>query len=291
MPADSKSCEMCLPSLLNLDISRPMDLTMNSAEDIFCPSYFVNSDVQIDCVLKDFINREMDEIRAPGCKLPANMFQNKQLYEMTVTFAIANETQKVSQKIKVMTSTPDASKTPSCTLEGFNDLIELEADGMHSVRVGSFKEQPGQTFRWECKPRGDAKSQSETMKCPFESLPRRGTTRLTLFGAQFAPDGARFDLTLTLVNHGTNVVESCGVTVLKKFNRQNQQVLNLQAKSVGSLEMLDPESTNEFTCEHEESSVNTSELTYDWEIVDVVSGAKLLTEVDQVSNRMTVEKN
>jgi hypothetical protein len=55
--------------------------------------------------------------------------------------------------------------------------------------------------------------------------------------------------------------------------------------------MLDPESTNDFICEHEETSVNTSELTYDWEIVDVVSGAKLLTEVGQVSNRMTVEKN
>lgn len=87
MPKDSKTCAMCLPSILMVDISRPVDLTLNSAEDIYCPSAFVSdSDVKIDCVLKDFLNSGADLIRAPGCKLPAKTFQNRQLYEMSVTF-------------------------------------------------------------------------------------------------------------------------------------------------------------------------------------------------------------
>lgn len=54
----------------------------------------------------------------------------------------------------------------------------------------------------------------------------------------------------------------------------------MEVQSLGAESMVNPEVANVFECKHTESGVNSSELAYAWEIVDVISGAKLSPQHD-----------
>jgi hypothetical protein len=78
-----------------------------------------------------------------------------------------------------------------------------------------------QMYRWTCSPVLNQMMADEAV-CPFDTRPLSLNPQLVISDKDFDPPGGKFELTLNMVRDNTNVVESCSVSVQKKFNESAQ---------------------------------------------------------------------
>jgi len=155
---------------------------------------------EIDCTIyNDFFQNILE---APGCIIPAGTLESGKNYYMLYTWKADEFSDTVADFIELKTIITD----PSCRIAGMPGVLYFKnVDNLLDANVTN--ERTDFEYKWSCEPLGDG-------QCDLNQRVAQNGPDLTVYGANFEPDFAQFQMTLNIMI-GDNVLSSCSATVEK----------------------------------------------------------------------------